>query len=245
MINLIPMEEIQTGKSNRLKLAAGDSKRISFVLFQGYDAGTPDFTKLPLFVRASRIYVQGMGNVIDEGPASKITGIKSKEYYATIIAVWPTTPGTMKPLTSSIIDDDNYELKFWVMTKSRMEEIKKAHGMTGANLSTADIGVNCVDEQYQKMQIQSLGEGLFYKFCTNPKTTEFAAKLHSEIQAMVPSLENQIGSRMSAEDIRQKWSMVNQEGAENTGNAAGNAPGNVIVPPGVISSDADDILGNL
>lgn len=245
MLNLVTMDEVVTSKSNRLKLAKGDARRISFVLFPGFDTGNPDFSKMPLFARARRVYAQGIGNIIDEGPASKITGLQSKEYFATIIALWPTAPGSMKPLTSTIVNDNNFELKYWVMTKTRMEEIKKAHGMTGAELSTADLGVVCDDEQYQKLQIQSLPQSLYHTFCTSDKTKDFASVINRQIQSMVDALESQIGMRLTADEIRQRWSTVSQDVSENTSNAMGNVPSSVVVPPGVAASDADEILSSL
>lgn len=244
MLNLVSMEDIQTGSSQRLKLSKGDAKRVSFVLFPGYDTNTPDFEKFPLFARARRIYAPGLGNVIDEGPASKITGIQSREYFATIVAVWPTKAGTMNPSLNSILDGD-FELKYWVMTKTRMEDIKKAHAMAGVGISTADIGISCSDEQYQKYQYQSLPESLYYKFSNSEKTAELVADINAKILKMVPQLEAQLGQRISADEIRQRWSEQAQDGAENTSNASGSRPSSVVVPPGVATSDAEDILGSL
>jgi hypothetical protein len=241
--NLVSMDNIGGGNAAaRFKMRKDERYRLSFVLLPGILEGEPSFASSPMFATGRRFYIEGVGYVVDEGPQSEIAGVPSKEYFATVVALWPLKKGTDGfEASKGAIAEGEYELKYWLMSKKTVEDVKKQYAMRSAKIQTSDLGIICEDDKFQKAVYGAMEDSVFHKLSTAKSTREVYEGMLDKIRGMQDGLTDIFGMRLSPDELRMR---INRAAAgAGAGGSNGTADfGSVAVPPGVRTSSAADIL---
>ncbi len=187
-------------KFDRFKGKEGENYRVSFVWWPTKADGSPDLdSKTPRFIGAKRLYIQGVGYVLDKGPEYGQFG-QSKLNVATILAMWPTN--RKGELDRARFASGDVEVKPWIFAKDKYEQLKRRHDEFP--FGSYDLAIACTDSQYQKMDLSPCRESLFRKVIESDKMKAMADNIVSQVNAIAANLQDIIARDVSIEKIREK-----------------------------------------
>lgn len=188
-------------KFDRFKGKEGENYRVSFVWWPTKaDGVTPDIdAKTPRFVGAKRLYIPGVGYVLDKGPEYGQFG-QSKLNVATIIAVWPTN--RKGELDRARFASGDVDVKPWIFAKDKYEQLKRRHDEFP--FGQYDLAIACTDSQYQKMDLSPCRESLFRKVFESDKMKGMADGIVSQVNAIAANIQDILARDVSIEKIREK-----------------------------------------
>lgn len=209
-------ESLNSTKFERFKAKEGQTYRMSFVWFPE-EGGRPDLTKSPRFVGAKRFYIKGAGYVLDKGPEmATLADGPSKTTVATIIALWPVNRKDNK-VDMIAVNNGDYQIVPWVFGQPTYEQLKRRNGEFP--FGQFDISVNCVDTQFQKIDIASCRDGVYNALNTK---TEALYQSHvlpmlDTIHAIEANIQGLIGRDMTLAQVREKLGVAGTPGAGGSG----------------------------
>jgi len=188
-------------KFERFKGKEGENYRVSFVWWPTLADGTnPDLNaKTPRFIGAKRLYIPGVGYVLDKGPEYGQFG-QSKLNVATIIAIWPTN--RKGELDRGRFASGDVDIKPWIFAKDKYEQLKRRHDEFP--FGSYDLAIACTDSQYQKMDLSPCRESLFRKVLESDKMKGMADGIVSQVNAIAANLQDILARDVSIEKIREK-----------------------------------------
>ena len=215
-------------KFDRFKGKEGENYRISFVWWPNKGDGViPDLdAKTPRFIGAKRLYIPGVGYVLDKGPEYGQFG-QSKLNVATIIAIWPTNrKGELDRARFASGSGDAVDVKPWIFAKDKYEQLKRRHDEFP--FGSYDLAIACTDTQFQKMDLSLCRESLFRKVLESDKMKVMADDIVSRVNTIAANLQDILARDVSIEKIREKLggattSPVNGGGGSGSGGAANTA----------------------
>jgi len=188
-------------KFERFKGKEGETYRVSFVWWPTLADGTnPDLNaKTPRFIGAKRLYIPGVGYVLDKGPEYGQFG-QSKLNVATIIAIWPTN--RKGELDRGRFASGDVEIKPWIFAKDKYEQLKRRHDEFP--FGSYDLTIACTDTQYQKMDLSPCRESLFRKVIESDKMKGMADGIVAQVNSIAANLQDILARDVSIEKIREK-----------------------------------------
>lgn len=188
-------------KFDRFKGKEGENYRVSFVWWPSKADGVlPDLdAKTPRFIGAKRLYIPGVGYVLDKGPEYGQFG-QSKLNVATIIAVWPTN--RKGELDRGRFASGDVDVKPWIFAKDKYEQLKRRHDEFP--FGSYDLAIACTDTQYQKMDLSPCRESLFRKVLESDKMKAMADNIVSQVNSIAANLQDILARDVSVEKIREK-----------------------------------------
>jgi hypothetical protein len=194
-----------SGDKKRFKMETGQTARISIAWWPTtvVDGVTVlDMTKAPKFIAAQRHFMKGVGYFINEGPEfTKIAGEPPKLRIATIILVWPTNNKGV--LDKEAIKNGSFDVVPWVLDSSKYETIKPIHEEW--HLGEVDLTVKCQDAGFQKLTFSPCKNSLLRDFMSRGASAKaIVDKIVSQVQNLSANLGNEIGRKMTLDQIREK-----------------------------------------
>ena len=222
-------------RSKRFQAETGRTYRVSFVAFSKYDeaTGLPTEDALIRYAGCDRIYLKGVGNIlVDVGNAASMAEFgQFKQSVATVICVWPTDKDGEIDV-ASYQAGKNFMVQPWVFAADKYAVIKISNKKF--SLRKTDLSLACSDGTYQKMTFSPENESLLLKYLGSdkPQYVTIAKKIIADARALIPTLNGELATRFTVQQIRDKLGGV----APNVG---GNAGG------GHAAADVDDLLKNI
>ena len=206
-------------KFDRFKGKEGENYRVSFVWWPTKaDGVTPDLdAKTPRFVGAKRLYIPGVGYVLDKGPEYGQFG-QSKLNVATIIAVWPTN--RKGELDRARFASGDVDVKPWIFAKDKYEQLKRRHDEFP--FGQYDLAIACTDTQYQKMDLSPCRESLFRKVFESDKMKAMADNVVGQVNTIAANLQDILARDVSIEKIREKLGGAPVSSGSNSGGSSVN-----------------------
>lgn len=193
-------ERVGGGRITPFKGKEGETYRVSFIWWPFNSDGTMNLNAAtPRFIGAKRMYIPGVGYVLDKGPEYAQFGA-SKVNVATIIAIWPTTRNGS--LDKARFAAGELDIKPWVFGKDKYEQLKRRHEEFPFN--NFDMSIACTDSQFQKMDMSPCRESLFRKVMESDKTKELAADIMARVKELEASMQDTLARDVSIEKIREK-----------------------------------------
>jgi hypothetical protein len=204
-------------RTKKFKAEKGKTYRLGFVWWPGMEDGkevstatlTPkegqepeDLT--PNFIGARQFYAEGVGYVIDTGPEiGQLLGKQSKPKVATIVVSWAL--GKKGQPTKESLFDELPDVMPWIFSGDKYEKLKKMH-LSGYPMHEWDIQADCEDAQYQKLTFLPAKQCIFREMLKNDneRAQEIANHIISQVRALVPNLEREIGQKMTIDQIKEK-----------------------------------------
>lgn len=188
-------------KFERFKGKEGETYRVSFVWWPtAADGVHPNLdAKTPKFIGAKRLYIPGVGYVLDKGPAYEQFG-QSKLNVATILAVWPTN--RKGELDRGRFASGDVDIKPWIFAKDKYEQLKRRHDEFP--FGSYDLTIACTDTQYQKMDLSPCRESLFRKVLESEKMRAMADGIVAQVNTIAANLQDILARDVSIEKIREK-----------------------------------------
>ena len=223
-------------RSKRFSAETGRTYRVSFVVFSKYDddTGLPTEDALIKYAGCDRIYLKGVGNILvnAENAAAMAEFGTAKQSVATVICVWPTDKDGELDVTSYTAGK-GFTVQPWVFAAEKYAVIKLSNKKFP--LRKTDLSLACSDGTYQKMTFSPENESLLLKYLGSdkPQYVAIAKKIIADARALIPSLNGELATKMTPQQIREKLG-----GA--TPNAGGNEGGG-----GHAAKDVDDLLKNI
>lgn len=219
----------QGGK--RLKLKEGEKYRISFLWWPGLEDGKPNLdAATPKFIGCNRLYLQGVGYFLDNGPGyAELAGGAAKLAIGTIVCQWPTD--SKGAIDKTRFQDGEFSVMPWVLSKDKYRNIEQHH--SEFPLGAHDLTLACTDTQYQKVTMAACRESLFRKLYESGKA-EAIIKQAIEAAANLP---RELAQNLTIAQINEKLGKASASPiAPKGGGASGGASG------AEIESMLDDIL---
>lgn len=226
--------------SKAKKFAGKDNEkyRVSFVMWPGIEEGKPNLdAATPRFLGCKRLYIQGVGYVLDKGPEFvKLAGEKSRTQIATLIVKWPTD--TEGVLDKARFQEGKWSVMPWIFSQERYGNIKTTH--SEFPLGSHDVILHCTDAQYQKISVSPCRESLFRKLLE--KDPAKVQGILESAKELIASLPGEMAQDLSLEQIREKLA-----GGRGGGGGGGNGGGGGSRPAAAqgtkeFDSMLDDIL---
>lgn len=188
-------------KFERFKGKEGETYRVSFVWWPtAADGVHPNLdAKTPKFIGAKRLYIPGVGYVLDKGPGYEQFG-QSKLNVATILAVWPTN--RKGELDRGRFASGDVDIKPWIFAKDKYEQLKRRHDEFP--FGSYDLTIACTDTQYQKMDLSPCRESLFRKVLESDKMKAMADGIVAQVNTIAANLQDILARDVSIEKIREK-----------------------------------------
>jgi hypothetical protein len=205
-------------KFDRFKGKEGENYRVSFVWWPTKaDGTTPDLdAKTPRFTGAKRLYIAGVGYVLDKGPEYGQFG-QSKLNVVTIIAVWPTN--RKGELDRARFASGDVEVKPWIFAKDKYEQLKRRHDEFP--FGSYDLAIACTDSQYQKMDLSPCRESLFRKVVESDKMKGMSDSIVAQVNTIAANIQDILARDVSIEKIREKLGGAPVGGGSAGGGSAG------------------------
>jgi hypothetical protein len=225
-------DNVSGQKFDRFKGKEGETYRVSFVWWPTKADGSFDLdAKTPRFVGAKRLYIPGVGYILDKGPEYAQFG-DSKLNVATILAVWPTD--RKGGLDKARFASGDVDIKPWVFGKDKYEQLKRRHDEFP--FGSYDLTIACTDTQYQKMDLSPCRESLFRKVLESEKTKDLADAIMAQVNALAAQIQGVLARDMTVAQIRDKLS-----GGSGGGGSTGGNGGST----GTNSAAIDDLLDDM
>lgn len=193
------------GDATRYKGKAGETDRVSFAYFPLDDDGAPDLAKAPLWVKANRHYVQGVGYFVSGGKEwddlAAAHGSKGpKTNLATVVVIWPTS-------SDGSVDKErlkkDWKVRTLVVSKDKFSALVKIHQEWG--LGSSDVSITCTDAQYQKMTYTPCKQHFLKDILANPKAVKLKARLMAAItDAIEVNMKNDLGKPLTLDQLRER-----------------------------------------
>ncbi len=230
-------ERVGGQKFDRFKGKEGENYRVSFVWWPTkVDGVTPDLNaKTPRFIGAKRMYIAGVGYVLDKGPEYGQFG-QSKLNVATIIVVWPTN--RQGQLDRGRFAAGDAEVKPWIFAKDKYEQLKRRHDEFP--FGQYDLAIACTDTQYQKMDLSPCRESLFSKVLESDKMKPMADNIIGQVNTIAANLNDILARDISVAKILEKLGGAPAGGASTGGGGASGGGGG-----GANTNALDDLLQDL
>ena len=215
-------ESIGNQKFERFKGKEGENYRVSFVWWNTKPDGTPDLdSKTPRFVAAKRIYIPGVGYVLDKGPEYAQFG-QSKVNIATIIVAWPLN-------RKGELDKDRFvggdvSVMPWIFGKDKYEQLRRRHDEFP--FGSYDMTIACTDTQYQKMDLSPCRESLYRKLFSPElavKMKGLTDSISAQVDAIGKDMNNILARDVSIEKIREKLGGAPASSGSRGGGGGGHA----------------------
>lgn len=230
------------GRAQKFKAEKGKTYRLGFAWWPGIEEGDftvadlapkegqPDESLTPKFIRAPRHYHKDVGFFINQGPEwTKLAGEPPKIQIATIIVSWPLGKGG-QPTKESLFGDLP-DVMAWIFSGDKYEKLKKMH-LSGYPMWDYDVQADCEDGQFQKLNFLPAKQCIFKEMLKSDAdpAKEIVEHVITNVRALAPRLEREIGQKLSLDQIREKMGL-------ETSSPVG----------GVVAADADvdNILGNM
>lgn len=227
-------DNVSGQKFDRFKGKEGETYRVSFVWWPTKADGSFDLdAKTPRFVGAKRLYIPGVGYILDKGPEYAQFG-DSKLNVATILAVWPTD--RKGGLDKARFASGDVDIKPWVFGKDKYEQLKRRHDEFP--FGSYDLTIACTDTQYQKMDLSPCRESLFRKVLESEKTKDLADAIMAQVNALAAQIQGVLARDMTVAQIRDKLS--GGSGGSGGGSTGGNGGST-----GANSAAIDDLLDDM
>jgi hypothetical protein len=200
---------ISEGKNDRFKAKAGETYRASFVWWPTAD-GRPNLdAPSPRFVGLNRLYIEGVGYVINHGPDfERLAGTPQKPTVATVIAIWPTD--RKGNLDKARFAAGEVDVKAWVFARSTYDQLARRHDEFP--LGQHDLTITCTDAQFQKVDVSPCRDSYFRRVLESDKLNPVADALIAKTSQILglntkgeaAGLRNAIARDMTIEQIRAK-----------------------------------------
>jgi hypothetical protein len=187
-------------KTRKFKAKEGEKYRISFAWWPGVEAEKPNLdAPTPKFIGAKRLYVQGVGYFLDNGPEYvKLAGGPSKQAVATVIIVWPTD--SSGALDRAQFQSGHFKVFSWIFSADKYRLISSTH--REFPLGMHDITVTCTDTQYQKLTVLPCRDNLLRMILS--KNTDLAKSLMVQINDLVQNLPAELAQDLSLDQVRER-----------------------------------------
>jgi len=221
-------------KFERFKGKEGENYRVSFVWWPTKaDGVTPDLdAKTPRFVGAKRLYIPGVGYVLDKGPEYGQFG-QSKLNVVTILAVWPTN--RKGELDRARFSAGEVDVKPWIFGKDKYEQLRRRHDEWP--FGSYDLTIACTDTQYQKMDLSPCRESLYRKVLESDKTKALASDIIAQVNTIASNIQDILARDVSIDKIREKLSGTSSPSGSDRGHGGGSSSVN--------TAAIDDLLGDV
>ena len=223
-------------KDKRLKMDKGQSVRVSFLWWPGLKEGEPDIdAPSPTFAGGPRHYLKGVGYFINQGPEyTKIAGEPPKIRINTIIVKWPTLSNGK--IDKAGIQNGDFRVLYWVFDENKYDEIKPLQNEWP--FGKHDLVIKCTDAGYQKMSFSPCRESVLRMVLDKGPDNALVKKLVAAGQALLPTVNDEIGKLMSIDQIRDK---IAGGGGGGGGGVGGGSP----VDGGAVTEEIDEALDSL
>jgi len=223
-------------KGKRVKFEQGNIYRASFIWWTGLEDGKPDFDgDAPQFVGAPIHYIPTVGYVVNQGPEyTKIAGSPAKTRIATVLVLWPTNKAGDVDKTKLMAGEA--EVLPWVISGDKYKNLQQVH--KEFPFGQHDITVKCDDTQFQKLTFSPCKESLLRKLMESDKAGEIVGKMIAAAQAIVPTIQDEVGREMTIAQIKDKL-------AGGTGAPVAGGGGSSSTPNAATTGDIDDLVGDL
>jgi len=188
-------------KGKRFKAKEGETYRISFVWWPDLETGKPNLdAATPRFIGCKRLYIQGVGYLMDKGPeyVKLAGGSPSKMQVATVICKWPTD--SKGNLDKARFASGDFEINSWVMSTDKYRSIEARH--KEFPLGHHDVTLTCTDTQYQKIDISPCRESLFRKIIE--KDAVRAKAIIDDAIQVAKDLPRDLAQDLSLDQIRER-----------------------------------------
>jgi hypothetical protein len=203
------------GRAQKFKGDKGRTYRIGFVWWPGmeddqeftYQSLVPKeggATLTPLFVRAPRNFIPGVGYVINNGPEwTRLAGQAPKMMIATIIVSWPL--GEDGTPTKESLFSRKPDVMPWIFSGDKYEKLKKMH-VSGYPMYDWDVQLDCEDSQFQKFGFLPAKQCIFKEMlkAQNPAGQDIVRHIVARVQMLAPTLAGDIGQDLTIDQLREK-----------------------------------------
>ena len=218
-------------KVKRWKGVLGKTDRFSFIFWEGLDKGKPDMDQpAPKFVGAQTHYFPNIGYIINKGPEfTKLAGEPPRFRIATAVVVWPTD--NKGNIDKNRLAAGDAEVKVWLFSNDKYNQLKQIH--TEFPFGGHDITVNCTEVQYQKLTMSPCRESLLRKLMENEKAKDIYARIITDAQNVISTIQNEVGKEMTIEQLKEKLA------------GGGGTPAAAVASGGAATSDIDGLVDGL
>lgn len=201
--------------------------RISFAWWAKGEDGKPNLDDdTPKFVGVKRLYVDGVGYFIYNGPEfSKLANAQPRTAIGTIVVQWPTNDkGQLDK--ERLAAGDVFVLP-WVFSQDKYEAFSPNH--LDFHFGSHDMAIHCTDSQFQKMTFNPLKDGLLRHVLT--KGGDLADQLLVDIEEVASNIKREMAQDLSLNDLREKMGAPTSSPAGSAGSV------------GNVDEVLDDLLG--
>jgi len=216
-------------KSEKFKGETNHTYRVSFAWWPGLDEGQVDLSEerdgkrtTCKFVAAKRHYFEGVGYVLDGGPEfTKVANQAPRTAIGTVLIVWPTD-------SKGVLDKDrlkkgDFKVVPWIFSEDKYGSFSPIH--TEFHFASHDLQIKCTDTKYQKMTFIPCGNSLLKKLVDSEKAASHVKRIVEQTLEVVGNLKNEIGRKLTLDELREKLGQGGAVSAAGTGEATADIDG--------------------
>lgn len=218
-------------KSDRFKGEEGKDYRVSFLWWKGLTEGKPQMSGSPMFASCHRMYIEGVGYVLDKGPeflrVAQSVDPKVKKprlAIATVIVSWALDQSGRPD--KSALQSGGYKVQPWIFSEDKVKSILRKHQEW--SLSEHDLTIACTDTQFQKMDFSITRDNLFATLLD--KDSAIAKDVIEKAKGVVEGIESTLAQDLTLDQLREKLGLETISPTGSTGASNG---------------DIDDVLGDI